>query len=211
MLGQQKGQVWKGTLSLTFTHHTEGKKLLDSVQQNCGICRALYDGLQDELKRSPIKEAGFMALPGLGSVFVANSSFWVIRYILSLMFFTSLSKIYRAADIRMAITASLSVHKSRQEYLYRLDMTLQHERCGEKIEVQRTFFLENPSRSLRNMTISKLTRTQDPKTRSHVRGNRPRRHRRKFSKQPLDGYANATALGRRNEVSTPRVSSASKA
>jgi hypothetical protein len=44
----------------------------------------------------------------------------------------------------LTVTASLSVHKV--EHLYRLDMKLQHEREEDAVRVERTFFLESPSK-----------------------------------------------------------------
>lgn len=52
MLGRQDGRFAKGTLDLKYGHHTDVRTFQQSVQQNCYICRALYNSLLDNKKRN---------------------------------------------------------------------------------------------------------------------------------------------------------------
>lgn len=51
MLRGQEGRIWKGTYDLHFNHHTKGKDLRRSAEMNCGICRVLWEELEEKLEK----------------------------------------------------------------------------------------------------------------------------------------------------------------
>lgn len=149
MLRRQTGRLWRGSYDLKFDHHSHGSQLHRSAQENCGICRSLYDGLQTELDKSATsegqQESGALVMLGAGLFYAGSASLAVIRYILSMLCFTTAISPVRdhpITGLELEIEATLFVHKV--EHLYRLDMVLQQKQ--RQIRVIRTFLLENPSR-----------------------------------------------------------------
>lgn len=48
MLRRQDGKQWRGTYDLHFNHHKYLKDLFRSKKMNCGICRVLFEELEDK-------------------------------------------------------------------------------------------------------------------------------------------------------------------
>lgn len=172
MFHRQAGSVWK------YRHHTSCDSLLESSKQNCGICRPLYEDFKSKItidesdgeSKSQVNKAGItdhasriVAVLATAAWFVSTGAFSLVSSALSMLCFNSLSSSMRVAvpatmplanpgelaTMPLSVQASLSVHmNSDVEHLYRLDMTLHYERKKQQLRVQRTFFLENPSKSL---------------------------------------------------------------
>jgi hypothetical protein len=172
MFHGQAGRVWK------YRHHTSHESLRTSFEQNCGICRALYEEFNSKVTidetdgepKPPVDEtenanhaSGIVVVLATTAWFVSTGAFSLVRSALSMLCFNSLSSSRRvpvpatmplensgeSATMPLTVEASLSVHmNSEVAHLYRLDMTLHYEWKKQQLRVQRTFFLENPSNSL---------------------------------------------------------------
>lgn len=150
MLQSQEGRTWKGTYDLRYRLDVTVKNLeLRSVEENCGICRALCEGLVEHLNK--VARSGSDRRDSLLAVPQADIS-------------SDTHSLAAVSERSLEIAASLSFHqdnfgtKGKDEtakHLYRLDVVLQElPKDGEQghdsgsIRVKRTFFLENPSKNL---------------------------------------------------------------
>lgn len=119
MLGRQSGRLAKGTLDLRYEHHTNVRTFQQSVQQNCYICRALYNSLLVRSKRNTVLQ------PRADSVFSGTSGSEDLY---------SFSEFARSP---LRSTASLFLHQV--DRIYRLEIRLNQN----QIQIQHTFHLEN--------------------------------------------------------------------
>jgi hypothetical protein len=226
MLQRQEGRVWKGTYNLVYNHHTSYESLQESVKQNCGICRALHEEFETKVK---VADAEVESEPQInetdgsnhskGIVTVLGSAVWIVgsgalglvRAVLSMLCFSALASSAQVSEIPkipLTVEASLSVHKIEQ--LYHLDMTLHYGRRKPQLRVQRTFFLENPSKSItqegsKGVDIS----MQSPETKPRSRAGRTIRRLKKSLLQQFSGWKDANARKRERASSTRHDYSAS--
>lgn len=115
MLSMHTGRFWKGTFDLMFIHHLHGLDMYQSIQENCGICRALFERLQTEIWQSSDGESS-----------LCRTLYKKLKYLTTWPFISQCPLTFRA---------SLSVFG----HLYRLDVVLQQL----EIRVGCTFILES--------------------------------------------------------------------
>jgi hypothetical protein len=153
MLQLQAGYIWNGTYDSLYNHHPSYTSFLESTKQNCGICLALNEALDAELRVDTADDAvhasGIMGMLAKAAWVVGRGVIVFVNSVLAMLrFSTSASSAQLPVVDEMPFTskASLSVHQV--EHLYFLDITMHYEQQQQQLRARRTFFLESLSKNV---------------------------------------------------------------